>query len=402
VTDTQRPTNARGLDHDIDAILKAQHANGAFPAGAEFSQYQYCWLRDGAFIANALDVAAERAAAAGNHTAAAERHQAAARFHGWVARTLEALEPTVNDLIERRAQAQPLGEFDFLPTRFTLDGQWDHDGWPNFQLDGYGQWLWSLAAHVRSAARLDTAGHVSADAQPAVVAGQHPAVAKAQVPAELRQAATLTARYLATFWDQPCYDSWEEHRSQLHTATLASIHAGLRDIGPYLSEVADMARAAAAGALRYIRDDCVRDGHLIKYVRNDAVDASLLWLALPFEVYAVDDPVMLATAERIEHELLGGGVRRYLADTYYGGGEWIILTAWLAWYRSRAGRRDDAHALMRWIEEQRDEHGALPEQVPGADHHPRFLAYWTREWGPSARPLLWSHAMTAVVKAELT
>ena len=193
-----------------------------------------------------------------------------------------------------------------------------------------------------------------------------------------------------------------EHRSQLHTATLASIHAGLRDIGPYLSEVADMARAAAAGALRYIRDDCVRDGHLIKYVRNDAVDASLLWLALPFEVYAVDDPVMLATAERIEHELLGGGVRRYLADTYYGGGEWVILTAWLAWYRSRAGRRDDAHALMRWIEEQRDEHGALPEQVPGADHHPRFLAYWTREWGPSARPLLWSHAMTAVVKAELT
>ena len=115
MTDTQRPTNARGLDHDIDAILKAQHVNGAFPAGAEFSQYQYCWLRDGAFIANALDVAAERAAAAGNHTAAAERHQAAARFHGWVARTLETLEPGFYALANDR-----LGSKEFPKTDHAL------------------------------------------------------------------------------------------------------------------------------------------------------------------------------------------------------------------------------------------------------------------------------------------
>src|SRR5690606_8007753 len=165
---------------------------------------------------------------------------------------------------------------------------------------------------------------------------------------------------------------------------------------------AEVARAAAAGALRYIRDDCIRNGHLIKYVRNEAVDASLLWLALPFDVFSVDDPVMVATAARIERELRGGGVRRYLADTYYGGGEWIILTAWLAWYWLRVGRREDAHVLMWWIDEQRDAHGALPEQVPGKDHHARFLAYWTREWGPSAKPLLWSHAMAVLVRTERT
>jgi hypothetical protein len=27
-------------------------------------------------------------------------------------------------------------------------------------------------------------------------------------------------------------------------------------------------------------------------------------------------------------------VRRYLGDSYYGGGNWILLTAWLGWYRA--------------------------------------------------------------------
>lgn len=386
MTDTHQPQRARDLDFDIDVIERAQHENGAFPAGAEFSQYQHCWLRDGAFIAHALDVAAVHAAAAGHHSVAARRHAAAARFHLWASRTVERLEPTVDDLIERRAREQSLGEFDFLPTRFTLDGAWENDGWPNFQLDGYGQWLWSLATHLRTGEHLGAVGAPSAAAQPTL-------------PDGFRSAAVLTVRYLANFWDQPCYDSWEEHRSQLHTTTLASVHAGLRDIGPYLPEAADMARAAAAGAVHYIRDDCVKSGHLIKYVRNDSVDASLLWLAVPFEVFAAHDPIMVATAERIERELLGGGVRRYLADTYYGGGEWILLTAWLAWYWLRVGRRDAADGLLRWIEEQRDESGALPEQVPGENVHPRFLAFWKREWGPSAKPLLWSHAMVALVKA---
>lgn len=357
-------------------LLSAQHANGAFPAGAEFSQYARCWLRDGSFIAHALDVVALDAGTADD--LAARSRAGAARFHSWVAATLVRLAPTALDLFERRARAVPLGEFDFLPARFTLAGEWENDGWPNFQLDGYGQWLWSLAFHLRASGGTE-------------------------LPSELVEAVHLVVRYLSSFWDQPCYDAWEEGRSQLHTATLASSHAGLRDIRPYLPPLlADTAKAAAAGTLRYIRDDCVYEGGLIKSIRNTAVDASLLWLSVPFEVYAVDDPVMVATAERIERELLGGGVRRYLADTYYGGGEWVLLTAWLAWYWLRIGRREDAEKLMQWVEEQRDESGALPEQVPGASIHGRFLAFWKREWGPSAKPLLWSHAMAAVVKVELS
>jgi len=343
---------------DVERLVAAQHPGGAFPAGAEFSQYGQSWLRDGSFIAHALDVAG--------------RHDSAARFHGWVARTVARLEGHVDDLIARRSRGEPIDDHELLPARFTLEGEWERDGWPNFQLDGYGQWLWSLAAHLRETGR-------------------------SELPDELERGVRVTVRYLQAFWDRPCYDAWEEHRSQLHTSTLASVHAGMRDIARWVPEAATTAKAA----LGLVLEECVVDGTLVKHVKNTAVDASLLWLAVPFEVFPVDDPVMRATVARVEAELLGGGLRRYAADTYYGGGEWVLLTAWLAWYNLRAGRRREAERLLAWVEAQRDETGALPEQVPGEDCHPWFLRYWTREWGPSARPLLWSHAMVVLAKAEL-
>jgi GH15 family glucan-1,4-alpha-glucosidase len=39
----------------VAAILRNQHPSGAIVASPDFSQYQYCWLRDGSFIAHALD-----------------------------------------------------------------------------------------------------------------------------------------------------------------------------------------------------------------------------------------------------------------------------------------------------------------------------------------------------------
>lgn len=372
VTETQ---HSRRLEFDIEALLAAQHDNGAFPASAAFSQYGYCWLRDGSFIAHALDVASHTVPDA---DLAERARSAATRFHGWVATTLSRHAHTLDEVIGRRAGGEPVHQDDFLPARFAVDGEWERGGWANFQLDGYGQWLWVLARYLRSNAQ-------------------------SELPSELEPAVRLVVRYLSTFWDQPCADPWEENGSQLHTATLGSVYAGLSDIRPFVPPLlADAAKAACAGAMRYIRDDCVSEAGLIKSIRNTAVDASLLWLSVPFEVFAVDDPVMVATAARIERELLGGGVRRYLADTYYGGGEWILLTAWLAWYWLRVGRRADAEKLMEWIEAQRGEAGALPEQVPGPTVHGRFLAFWKREWGPSAEQLLWSHAMVAIVRSELS
>jgi GH15 family glucan-1,4-alpha-glucosidase len=345
---------------DRAAILAAQLPNGAYPASAGFSQYGHCWLRDGSFIAHAADLAGA--------------HDSAARFHGWVGRAVEAQAGAVAELIARRQAGQPITEFEFLPARYNVEGEWLEDGWPNFQLDGYGQWLWSLARHLE-------------------------ATGAAEVPQHLVAAVTTVVDYLEEFWDEPCYDCWEEFRSQLHTATVAAISAGLGAIASYLPAVAERAAVVAGAARELVLSECVVDGHFVKHIGNPEVDASLLWLATPYGLVHEDHAVMVATVARIEsHLAVDGGVSRYRADTYYGGGEWVILSASLAWHLARSGRGDDARVYLDWIERQRLSDGGLPEQVPRQEHHARFLEHWTSNWGPSAAPLVWSHAMALAAR----
>ena len=69
------------------------------------------------------------------------------------------------------------------------------------------------------------------------------------------------------------------------------------------------------------------------------MDASLLWLAVPFGAVEVADTChgRDGNGDRREPCLSDGGVRRYKEDTYYGGGAWPLLTAWLGWYRASQG-----------------------------------------------------------------
>lgn len=346
-------------DLDVDLILRAQHPGGAYPAAAGFSQYGQCWLRDGAFIAHAMDLVGE--------------HSSAARFHGWVGRALSAQATAVQELITRAQRGEGLSEFDFLPARFTVEGAWLRDGWPNFQLDGYGQWLWSLSKHLGRTGRT-------------------------ALPADLQLVAELVVGYLEAFWDEPCYDAWEEYRSQIHTSTLASIFGGLQAISAFLPRAAE----TAVQVRRMVLDECVQDGHFVKNLGNPVVDASLLWVATPFGLVDESDARMKETVRLIERDLWrGGGLRRYQADTYYGGGEWLILTAWLAWHKARVGEAAAARRLLDWLEGQRHEDGGLPEQVSGEGVNERFLKHWTHRWGPPAPSLLWSHAMSVVVGREV-
>jgi isomaltose glucohydrolase len=141
------------------------------------------------------------------------------------------------------------------------------------------------------------------------------------------------------------------------------------------------------------------DGSFVKYDGTDLVDASLLWLALPFRLVPPDDPRMKATAGRIAAELTGpgGGVRRYLGDTFYGGGDWVLLTAWLGWYRAAVGDMAGALAARRWIEAAATPEGHLPEQLTGVPQEPGMVEPWVRKWGSVATPLLWSHALYLVL-----
>lgn len=348
----------------LNIIRSGQASSGAYIASPAFSQYGYSWLRDGSWIAYGMDKAGQ--------------HDSARAFYQWIGKTLVGQEARFKTVLDKCARSAPLDESDYLPTRFTLDGLIDIDQpWWNFQLDGYGAWLWGLAAHL----------DMTHDAD---------------LLEEVRPAISLTVHYLAALWQSANYDCWEEYREHIHTSTLAALYGGLaaaQCLDPSLVP------AGLPETIRtYILQNCVTpEGYFVKSSGSTAVDASLLWIAVPYRVVKVDDSRFLATLEKIEHDLHrpGGGVYRYAADWYYGGGEWILLTAWLAWTYIELGRVDEVRQLMQWIEAQATPQGWLPEQV--SDHMLIGSRYaeWEEKWGKVACPLLWSHGMYLVVESRL-
>lgn len=343
-------------EKSIEVILDNQAESGAYVASPSFPTYRYSWFRDGAFIAHALGVVGE--------------HASASRFHEWAATVIRDRADVANRAIEKAVNGTPLTESDYLHTRYTVDGQeadGEGEGWPNHQLDGFGTWLWALEKHRLRGAR---------------------------IPEDADHAANLAARYLSALWNTPCYDLWEEYPNQIHSYTLAAIHAGLSSQGDghrdSLGAIEDVLMATATA-----------NGHFSKFVGSRLVDASLIGLATPYQVVAVDDPLMIATVSQIESNLLLGGLRRYVEDTYYGGGEWLLLSCWLAWHKAEAGDSESAASLIDWTTSRADKHGFLPEQVAENLNEPGCYEPWRARWGEIASPLLWSHAMYLIAEDAL-
>jgi GH15 family glucan-1,4-alpha-glucosidase len=342
--------------HSIHVILANQASTGAYIASPTFPIYHYSWFRDGAFIAYAMDLV--------------DKHESARRFHDWASLTVLRHAEKAARAIERAQRGEPLGD-DYLHTRYTLDGHEGINDWPNFQLDGFGTWLWALAEHLRLTA--------------------------ASLPSRWREAVNLTGSYLAALWRIPCLDLWEEHQDKIHPYTLAAVYAGLQAIGELTGDAGWI--ATAEEIRRFVLEHGVQGGRLVKYVGSEATDASLVGMATPYRLLAPDDPIMRATVAKIEADLRhqAGGVHRYANETYYGGGEWVLLTAWLGWYYVEAGEQARARELLAWVEAQADEEGNLPEQIPQTLNDPRMLQPWVENWGSIACPLLWSHAMYLIL-----
>ena len=169
-----------------------------------------------------------------------------------------------------------------------------------------------------------------------------------------RDAAAATAAHLERVREEPCVDWWEE-REGVHAATLACIAAGLGDD-------LDLSRA------------------------EERLDGSLL--VLPFLGFGPVDVTPLVGP--------GGGVHRHLDDTYYGGGEWLLLTALLGLAEPEQGEE-----RLEWIAAHAAADGGLPEQSHDHLLHPEAYDGWVAKWGPPPSPLLWSHAMFLTLDHEL-
>ena len=342
----------------IKIIRDHQNRNGSYIASPNFSEYRYSWLRDGSFIGYGM-------LKSGN----ADSTEA---FLRWTGSTIIRNQPHWDTLKQEIRVGGVLSQKAHMPTRFTLDGKVTGTDWPEFQIDGYGAWLWLLDEWCSQQGR--------------------------PVPEWAAPAVKITLDYLALTWDVPNYDAWEEHGDKVHPATLSCVYAGMN-------------RMKARGFSVQINPEVIRDlalsaptddGTVPKYLGSNEVDASLLWCAVPFQMVRTDEPVMIRTLQKIEKDLLrDGGVHRYAADTYYGGGRWILLTAWLGWYYLRVGRTEEAEHCASWIEAQAGESGSLPEQVTDRPIEPKMVASWINRWGEVANPLLWSHGMYLVLASEL-
>lgn len=350
------------LGRSVQVLKEGQAPSGAFVASPSFPTYAYSWLRDGAFCAHALDVAGEIARAEA--------------FHLWVARSIETHRPLIEGAVARVAAGEPPPPNEMPPARYTLDGALEKNNgepWPNFQYDGYGMWLWALGEYLR---------RHGASVDP------------------WRRGIELVARYLQATWRLDSYSCWEELDDGEHASSLGAAVAGLDMAALLLGE--QRWAEAADEARKELLDRFVRGGRFARGPRDDRVDGSLLWLGVPFAVLPLDDPRLRATVDAVRSDLHrpGGGVYRYLGDSYYGGGEWILLACSLGWHEARVGNLAAVEEIRAWVEAQATSEGNLPEQVTDHVQTPEMIQPWVERWGPVATPLLWSHAMYVLMDAE--
>jgi GH15 family glucan-1,4-alpha-glucosidase len=168
------------VEHSLTLIRNNQAPSGAYIASPNFKTYHYAWFRDGTFTAYAMDVMGDNVSAQ--------------RFYEWSAQTISRHADAARELIAQVKRGEPVRLDQGLHTRYTLDGNIGQEDWANFQLDGFGTWLWGIVEHLRQ-----TGDSASA--------------------ARWGEPIALIAEYIAALWKQPNYDCWEESGDQVHIST---------------------------------------------------------------------------------------------------------------------------------------------------------------------------------------
>lgn len=226
---------------------------------------------------------------------------------------------------------------------------------------------------------------------------------------------TRTADFLLNFRDEhsglplPSWNLWEDRRG-IHTFTCATVIGGLRAAANFAHLFGERERAehytnAASEIVGAMREHLYSREHK-RFLRSlqfhgdehfelDAtVDASLFALFY-FGAFDVEDEMVKNTMREIEEKLWVeteiGGVARFSGDGYMRvslettGNAWFICTLWLAEYRIAGAKNAEdlsgAIEILEWTAKHALPSGVLAEQI-----HP--------ETGEpvSVSPLTWSHS----------
>jgi GH15 family glucan-1,4-alpha-glucosidase/ferredoxin len=260
----------------------------------------------------------------------------------------------------------------------------------------------------------------------------------------VQKAADFMVRYRdpRTGLPLPSYDLWEE-RWGVHAFTVATVYGGLKAARNFAVCFGDRERAEVynraaeeikAGAEKYLwseklnrfvrrlvprdnptppMDESYRETTSLQpdeeaediYEVDEVLDASL-YAIFKFHLFDADDPRVAATMKAVEDKLWiktrVGGVARYENDYYHRvsndiaavpGNPWFICTLWLAdYFITRAQTTAElkmALPIFEWTASHALESGVLAEQVNPYTNRPI-----------SVSPLTWSHAtvVSTVVK----
>jgi glucoamylase len=205
------------------------------------------------------------------------------------------------------------------------------------------------------------------------------------------------------------YDLWEERRGIL-SFTVGAVFGGLAAASLFCMifgehDQAKKYKQSAAeirdGASKYLWSEDL--GRFVRMIQcredgsmeiDPTLDASL-WSLFHFGLYSADDPrivsSMNAMKERLWLKTNIGGMARYEGDNYHRvspdipGNPWIICTLWYADYLIEKARDekelDEALQIMMWASDHALPSGVLAEQVHPFTGKPL-----------SVSPLTWSHS----------
>lgn len=330
--------------------------------------YSYLWTRDGAFVANALDLAGYR--------------HVARKFFQFCGEIVD--------------------DEGFFHQKYNADGtvasgwhtSWDkYEGKPQspIQEDETALVIWALWEHY----------DLFRDIEFAHLAYRRLTTRCADF--------MLSFRHAPTGLPAPSWNLWEDRRG-IHTYTCATVVGGLRAAAKFARLFAENERAAsyekAAGEIVAAMRKHLYSNELGRFIRalqfhgddhydsDQTIDASL-FAVFYFGAFEPDDPVVVSTMRAIERELWvpteTGGIKRFEEDSYMkfpeasASNPWFISTLWLADYRiAAAKKRSDlkgALEILEWTVKRALPSGVLAEQVHPDTGEPA-----------SVSPLTWSHS----------
>ncbi len=337
-----------GLDSDMVAValldLHVLSRPYGVPVAGWSGPWRYFWPRDSALVAAAL--------ARTGHTADAER---------------------IVDFLQR---VQP--ESGLFQARYLPDGSGVPDA-RGIELDGVG---WALWATGQLAAELPTRDRTAL-------------VQRHRRLLDQSTKAALTLIDNPSSLPPPSADYWEVKETKPTLATAAVLCAGLEAAAELYRILGDghAADNAAAGAHRLraaIRSTFGKNGYPRRVGgRGDSIDLGVDFLLPPLGS-SVDAEVVHAWEQApLVMSRPGGGLAPG-GSWRRDGVSWTNVTASRAMTAAFLGRRDEALAWLRWLDQHRTAAGSLPEKVL-PDGQPA-----------SVSPLAWTAAAVVITAGELS